>query len=432
MQDANPVRRSSAPSLDDSAAVRIAVYTMRAGGSCSSSMLRDRPGDGALADAGEPSLGRGDADGRARPAALVVSEISDRASFAALATEWNALVVASSDQLFYRHEFLRTWLEHFAATKAWRVLIARNQHGTLVGALPLLHERTRMYGLPMRQLVAAANPHSCRFDLIATEPAKVSEAFLEHLLRDDGWDLLRLTDVPEGGAARMLEQCARAQRLPVGIWHSLDSPYIPLPTTHQALLATLPAKFLANCRRRRKKLEQHGAVTLERVEGGPLLSARLAEAFALEQSGWKGERGTAIAQDPATRAFYAELARVAAARGWLALYFLRCAGRAVAFQFGLTYAARYLLLKPAYDESLKPCSPGQLLMHEVVRDCIARGLGEVDFLGPDMIWKRDWTDRTRVHEWIFVFRNTTLGRALHQAKFGWVFAARERLRRWNR
>ena len=365
-------------------------------------------------------------------AALAVSEIRDRAGFIAIAAEWNALVTASDDQLFYRHEFLRTWLDHFAPAKAWRILIARNARGSLVGALPLIEEKTRMYGLPVRQLVAAANAHSCRFDLVASDPAHVSEAMIEHLVRDDSWDVLRLVDVPNGGAAWALHEYARARGMPVGTWHSLDSPYLPLPATHDALLASLHAKFKANSRRRRNKLEAKGPVSFERVEGGPELSARLAEGFALERSGWKGQRGTAITQDAATRAFYAELARMAAAHGRLVLSFLRCARKAVAFQYGLTYGGRYLLLKPGYEEALKECSPGQLLMHEVVGDCIARGLRELDFLGPDMVWKRDWTDRTRAHAWLFVFRDTTLGRTLHDAKFGWIPAAKQTLRRWTK
>jgi CelD/BcsL family acetyltransferase involved in cellulose biosynthesis len=371
-------------------------------------------------------------EARKLSAALAVGEISERAAFMALEPEWDALVAASDDQPFYRHAFLRSWLDHFAPARRWRILIARNELGTLVGALALVEERAWMFGVLVRQLVAAANPHSCRFDLIARDRTHVGQAFLRHLSADKNWDVLRLIDVPQGGAASHLYEQARAQGLPVGIWQSINSPYVSLPVTHDALLASLHSKLKANCRRRRKKLEARGAVSVERVTGGPQLGARLAEAFTVEQSGWKGALGTAIGQSAATRGFYTELAHTAAAEGWLSLYFLRCGGRAVAFQYGLTYRGKYLLLKPGYDEAFKECSPGQLLMHEVLRDCIERGLSELDFLGPDMLWKRDWTDRARAHIWLFVFRDSALGRTLREAKFGWVPAARERLRRWTK
>ncbi|HSP79034.1 MAG TPA: GNAT family N-acetyltransferase, partial [Myxococcaceae bacterium] len=194
----------------------------------------------------------------------------------------------------------------------------------------------------------------------------------------------------------------------------------------------LSSRFKANCRRRRRKLEERGRVEVERVEGGLELEARLEEGFSLEASGWKGRRGTAMAQDGRTRGFYSELAREAGYAGRLALYFLRLDGRAVAFQYGLCHGGRYFLLKPGYDESLGECSPGQLLMEEVLRDCIARGLREFDFLGPDMVWKRDWTDRVRRHSWLYVFNDTAFGRALCAAKFRWGPRAREVVTRWTR
>ncbi|MBN1204514.1 MAG: GNAT family N-acetyltransferase [Myxococcaceae bacterium] len=361
-----------------------------------------------------------------------VQEVSDRAGFMALAPEWNALVEATSNELFYRHEFLRTWIDNFEPSARLRVLTLRDAEGNLTAALPLLEERTTMYGLPLRQLSGTANPHSCRFDLIAQDPEAAAAMFLAWLRVDTSWDVLRLTDVPEGGAGWLLLEEARSSGLSTGTWESLQSPYVPLPATREAFQDTLQARFKANCRRRRKKLEEKGRIELERVDGGLELESKLEEGFALEQSGWKGQRGTAMAQDGRTRGFYTELARDAAYAGRLSLYFLRLGGRPVAFQYGLTYGGRYLLLKPGYDEGLKECSPGQLLTDEVLADCISRGLREFDFLGPDMVWKRDWTDKVRRHAWLFIFNDSRFGRALCAAKFRWGPAVKEVVARWKK
>jgi CelD/BcsL family acetyltransferase involved in cellulose biosynthesis len=170
-------------------------------------------------------------------------------------------------------------------------------------------------------------------------------------------------------------------------------------------------------------------VELERVARGEGLEARLEEGFELERRGWKGRRGTAIAQDRVVRGFYTALARTAAERGQLALHFLRLDGRAIAFHYALEHGGRYLLLKPAYDEGLRELSPGQLLTWEVFRSCIARGLTEFDFLGPDMPWKRDWASVTRRHTWLWIFRPTVAGRLAWAAKFRWVPAVEKVVRR---
>jgi CelD/BcsL family acetyltransferase involved in cellulose biosynthesis len=367
-----------------------------------------------------------------RPSGGRVEVVRDRAGFAALQAEWDALVERTDDQVFYRHAFFRVWLDNFAPRAALRILTLRAEDGRLTAALPLVWRRSRLYGVPVRELCAAANAHSCRFDLLAEDPGAAAEAFLARLQADGDWDVLRLSDVPEGGRAHALSARARAQGLPTGTWRSLDSPYVPLTASWEVLQQSLDGKFRANLRRRRKRLEEKGAVTLERVQGGLSLPRLLDEGLRLEASGWKGRGGTAMAQDLATRGFYTELARCAAQEGRLSLWFLRLDGRVVAFHYALEHQGRYLLLKPAYDEAIRECSPGQLLMEDVLRDCVARGLGEFDFLGPDMPWKRDWSGRVRGHDWLFIFRAGVFGRALRGFKFRIGPAAREMVTRWKR
>lgn len=360
-----------------------------------------------------------------------VNEVCDGAAFAALQPEWDALVRRTCDEPFFRHAFLRVWRDNFAPRAQLRVLTVRDGAGGLTAALPLIEARTTLYGVPVRQLSATANAHSCRFDLLADAPREAARALLDHLMRDPGWDVLCLTDVPEGGNGWALHAAATAAGLPTGCWESLRSPFLPLPKAMGELTARLRSKFKANLRRRARKLEEKGEVTFQRIDGGLLLAAALEEGFAVEGSGWKGARGTAIAQDAATRGFYTELARTASYAGQLRLYFLKLNGRAVAFHFGLEHQGRYLLLKPGYDESLRECSPGQLLMERVIEDCVAHGLREVDFLGPDMTWKRDWTEKVRVHTWLYVFRDTAFGRGLRAAKFEWAPKVKEAVRRWR-
>ncbi|TMQ16299.1 MAG: GNAT family N-acetyltransferase [Candidatus Rokuibacteriota bacterium] len=361
---------------------------------------------------------------------LRVTEVTDRGAFEALAHEWDALVAATDDQIFYRHEFVRTWIAHFAPTAPLRVLLARDATGGLAAVLPLVEQRTSLLGAPLIELRSTANAHSCRFDLLAADADLAGRAFFAHLAEDRRWDVLRIGEVPEGGRAWTLAAAAAARGYPVAST-SVDSPYVPLRPSWPEQSATLPAKFRANCRRRRRKLEATGAVTFDPCPGGDELDAYLEAGFELEARGWKGSRGTAMAQSQSTRGFYTELARAAWRGKYLRLYFLRVDGRPVAFQYGLCWNGRYLLLKPAYDESLAECSPGQLLVEDVLKDCISHGLREFDFLGADMPWKRDWTDHARQHSALWIFRNSAVGRALAAARFRWMPAARRLVQQWR-
>ena len=368
-----------------------------------------------------------------RTVELQVEVLRERSAVTGLEGEWNALAASARAPVFLRHEFILAWLDNFAPQRTWRVCTARDGEGALLAVLPLVEQRTHLCGVPVLELAGAANAHSCRFDLLCMPGAEREVASaLDAFLAAGRHDVLRLPDVPEGGAARALYERAAARGAPVGAWPSQDSPYFPLPRTWEALEQSLDARFRANLRRRRRKLASQGELQLQRVEGGAQLDAALEEGLLLEATGWKGRNGTAMAQDRSTRDFYVELAHVAAARGWLALYLLRVQGRAVGFHYALAYEGRYLLLKPAYDEQVAACSPGQLLVEDVARDGVSRGWTEFDFLGPDMTWKRDWTSARRHHDWLYVFRDTRLGRALASAKFRLVPAAREVVDRWKR
>jgi len=361
----------------------------------------------------------------ARPStAIEVEEIRSLAGFSKLEREWNTLVEATGAGPFQRHESIRTWISNFAPGAKLVVLTARDHTRRLVGALPLQAEMGLVGGLPARQLVATANTHSCRFDMIAEDAPAAGRAFLAHLLGKPRWDVLRIIDVPQGGNAWHIYRAAQERGLPLGAWESECSPYLSLPSSYDELLASKSPMFRANLRRRRRQLERLGTLSVERVTDDAMLLERLDEGFALERKGWKGRQGTAIAQDKRTRAFYTELAEGAARHGYLALFFLRLDGRPIAFHYGIVHGGIYYVPKLAYDESLKGCSPGLVLVEEAIKDGIARGLTGYDFLGDAVEWKTKWSSHIEPSHWLFIFRDTRMGHALRKAKFDWVPAAK--------
>ena len=164
-----------------------------------------------------------------------------------------------------------------------------------------------------------------------------------------------------------------------------------------------------------RQLSAEGSLVLQRHVTAE--AAVLQSIYEVERSGWKGREGSAIACHPELRQFYDEVARQAARHGYLSLYSLELNGRPVAVHFGLTHRGRYFLPKPAYDESYGRFAPGQLLMHEILSDCVRRGGREIDFLGPAADWKSEWTSETRSHSVWQVFRPGFRGHTLHAATF---------------
>jgi CelD/BcsL family acetyltransferase involved in cellulose biosynthesis len=363
---------------------------------------------------------------------MAIKEVTSRSDFMALDKEWNDLVEATCDEPFYRHEFIRTWIDNFAPGAKLSILTGRDRTGRLVAAFPLMKARGFACGLPARQTVSTANPHSCRFDMIAEDGAAAGKNFFAYLAADKSWDMLRITDVPADGNAWHLYREAEAAGFPVGTWESQRSPYLPLPSSYDKLLAGMNSHFRSNLRRHRRRLESMGTVTVERVTGGTNLQERLEECFAIEQKSWKGLKGTAILQDSRTHGFYTQLGHIAASQNYLSLFFLKLNGQSIAFHYGFTYGGIYYVPKLGYDEAFEAGSPGLVLLEEVMKDCIGRGLKAYDFLGLDVPWKRDWSKQVCRHDWLFIYRDATFGRALHQVKFRWIPAAKHLLHQWRR
>lgn len=355
-----------------------------------------------------------------------VQAYAGREAFAALGAEWDGLLARGPVDLpFLRHAVLGAWLDAFAPPGAQLlVLCARDAGGAPVGFAPLLRERRR----GVVRLRAPASDHSCRVEWVLGRDASGAVASLWAHLRDaERWDVLLLRDLArDGPTSTLLEPLARADAHLTGRWESQRSPWIPLGAA--PVEARLSAKFRANLRRRGRRLEELGPVAVLREDGRGDLEGSLQAFFALEAAGWKGRGGTALLRDARLTAFYRAWMREAAGRGALAIRALTLAGRPVAMHLGLVHRGVFYLPKTAYDEALGAVSPGQLLHREVVAECQARGLAALDFLGPDMEWKRDWAPEHRPHDWLYVYRPTLAGRALHALKHRVRPAAREALR----
>ncbi|MBN1209686.1 MAG: GNAT family N-acetyltransferase [Myxococcaceae bacterium] len=354
--------------------------------------------------------------GLSAPSELTV-EVHGSEALPRLSAEWDALVRSRPDGApFALSGWTRVWCESFAPGSPLKLLCARRD-GRAQAFAPFIERRGRLAGCPVRLWQSPSNEHSQRTAWALGEQPETAVEAIWSRLREQPWELLLLKDIVAGGAVDAgLGRAAEREGFLVSRWPAVESPWLPVRPP-EVMEAQLDARFRSNLRRRRKKLAQRGELRLERIEGGERLGAALEEGFRLEGGGWKGTRGTAMASQPETHRFYTSLARLGAQEGWLALYLLSAGDRPIAFHYGLEFGGTYFLLKPGYDEAVGECSPGQLLVDEVLRDLAHRGAREFDFLGPKMTWKLDWTENLRPHCWLFILRPTVKGRLLHAARF---------------
>jgi CelD/BcsL family acetyltransferase involved in cellulose biosynthesis len=329
--------------------------------------------------------------------------------------EWNALLAASAqrDTPMLAHEWFRAWWEAFGEGRD--LLVLRLRAGDrLVGIAPLMRSRERYYGIPCRILSLITNGHSNRAEVIVGEqPEACLRAVVEFIRRHARrWDIAELDFLPvEGATARFLRSSASAFGLASVEYPSHTSPWIDLSGDWDAYYRTRDGHFRRNLKNREKRLAGLGPIQYE--ESPPVIEGVLEEMFAVGERSWKGEEQTAIGSTPALRRFYARLAELCHPHGRVSLHLLRVGGKPIAFHYSLRNARGLYLLKTEYDAEYRTYSPGHQLQRRVLERCVAEGLEEFDFLGPEMLWKRDWTDRVREHVRILLFHGGVRSRLLH-------------------
>lgn len=357
---------------------------------------------------------------------LTVETITDERVFRGLQAEWDDVVDrAQIGHPFLSHDWLRTWWECFGADAQLHLVVVRAS-GRIVAIAPLLFERARMYGMPVRRLRLLQNDHSPRADFIVADHAdEAYQAIWTALFHQrNNWDVLLLSQLPpETSTVHSITSLAAADGCATGLWRSGSSPYLSMTGTETGYFASLSAKFRQNLRNRMTRLMRVGEPALEIVSDAAIQEA-VDDAIRLEESGWKRDEGTAISTDPAIRQFYLRLAERMAERGWLKLMFLNVNGRRIATSYSIEHDGRLFLCKTGYDPEYNTCSPFKLLMHFIVRYAYAEGLREIDLLGDAEPWKEEWTETNRPHDWLFVFSDSNRARLLYPLKFQLVPAVK--------
>jgi len=182
------------------------------------------------------------------------------------------------------------------------------------------------------------------------------------------------------------------------------------------------AKRRKEARRLERRLAERGALELSEASD----AAAIERFLALEASGWKGARGTALAREAERAAFAREFLEGLAERGRLEIFELRVGNDVAAAGAVLRAGRRAFFWKTAYDERYAQFSPGAALARRIGERLAADpGLELVDSCAaPDhpMI-DRIWSERLALVDLALPGASA--------ARFRTALALERGLRRWR-
>jgi CelD/BcsL family acetyltransferase involved in cellulose biosynthesis len=264
-----------------------------------------------------------------------------------------------------------------------RALAAATPQGDrarLIGLLPVITAR-RAYGLPLPALVSADPYGTLGTPLLARDTAEAAAAGLMRQARDAGARALILRDMTLDGAAMAAFTAALSRDgLKPDVLRRHARAMLDATRDADALLReALGSKKLKELRRQRNRLADHGEVVFT-IATAPDEIERAVETFlALETSGWKGRRGTALARDDGDAAFARRAVRDAAAQGHCEIVTLHAGATPVASAVVLRHLDRAFYFKLGVDERFARYSPGVQLTLELTRHlCADPAIATVD------------------------------------------------------
>src|SRR5215212_4209232 len=305
-----------------------------------------------------------------------IIQIQDRME--PLVADWERLARQTRASPFLWPGWISAGWNAFGAGQLW--ILTAYENGRLTGVLPL----HRSHGA----LSSATNLETPLFGFLATSELVVKQ--LSHALFSEKPRRVDLSYFyPTDAEVSLAHAAADAAGYRTYADSVQAAPYITIDRAWDEYESGLRRKFRSELRRRRRRLEEEGRITLEVFDGTESLDELLEEGFRVEGSGWKG--ATSINSDPAKLRFYTEVARWAAEHSWLRLYFLRLDGRTLAFDYCLECNKTLYGLTTGYDPAYSRFSPGKVLRYLMLARAFSEEISTCDF-GMFEPWKREWTN----------------------------------------
>jgi CelD/BcsL family acetyltransferase involved in cellulose biosynthesis len=280
----------------------------------------------------------------------------------------------------------------------------------LSGLLPVISMR-RAYAIPLPALVSAHPYGTLDTPLLdGAAPVEAASALL-HEARRTGAHAIILRDLAlDGASLRAFSDALAKERLAPLVLHSHARAFLNATQDAEGLLrAALGAKKLKELRRQRNRLADHGDVAFEVARTVEAIGPALETFLALEASGWKARRGTALVQHAGDAAFIRAAVPAMAARGHCEMITLRAGGTPVASGIVLRHQDRAFYFKLGVDEAFAKYSPGVQLTIDLTRHLCAdpaiAGADSTAAAGHPMI-DPIWRDRLRIGDVLIPLRRS--------------------------
>ncbi len=357
-----------------------------------------------------------------------IQEINRLEEWVPIKEDWNRLLSRSeNNNLFLTFEWLSTWWRHFgensifSGKKRLRILLLR-EGSDIVGIAPLMVRELRRFGVTIKALEFIGCGLGDYSDFILTKDKKRQLGMIwDYLIEHGGWSFGILDNLAGfSDNTSLVEHTLPSQRLRRLSYQGHLCPHVAIRGSWQTYLEEV-FKKRAHGGRRKKELNRlerllagRGKVNYRLIRGHREDPRFIEHMAAVQRRSTKAEN---LFDLPGRRQFLEQFALETADKDWLRISALEVDGEWVAYYFGFHYANRYLLYNTSFIADFADCSPGTLLMIQLLKHAFEEGLEEVDFMRGEEGFKFNWANGSRRNMRLVFHRRTIPASFTHSLYF---------------
>lgn len=335
-------------------------------------------------------------------------ELHPLAGLASIIGDWRSLAArALEPNVFYEPGFALAAAPLLGADVQAGLVWSRTPR-QLVGLFPVRIDRRR-YGVPFAVLVGWTHSYApFGIPLVDREMAEPAiAAWLDHVAEDDALpDLMLMPLIAQAGpfATALADVLARRGGEALSFDRHERAMLAPGESRADYFKRTMSGQRLRSMRRRQRRLEELGAVTVQVAKSGDALAQSLEEFLALEATGWKGRAGTAALQNADVHRFIQRAIMTLGFEDKVLIHRLLANGKPIASTIALKSGDAAWGWKVAYDEAYADYSPGVLAVAALTETILADpAITQADSCAAptDTMVPQLWNERVTMVDWLF-------------------------------
>ena len=208
----------------------------------------------------------------------------------------------------------------------------------------------------------------------------------------------------------------------------ITTPRITLVNTFDDYWKSRGKDLVGNLVRRKKRLAEKGVnIVIETLRHPAQISEGVQVYGKLEESGWKGEQGTAVSVNNDQGWFYRDMLKNFSAQEEGIIYQLLMDGQPIASDLCLRRNGMFIVLKTTYDEEHKKLSPSFIMREEMLKRLYFRKTIKVlEFYGRARDWHTKWTDEMRTMYHLNFYRHSLVELGRNALKAGGLWTGKVR------